>query len=486
MACISVGNFTVMELSVIQTLVSSDPTKLISKIKATRPDADKDVVNAEAVNIANHDVMNPAKRKKREVKYDTGLVDDKNEPIMRTDFEEVARIPSAIEKQIVTWAVQAAVGEPVEIHAKPADDTEQQMYDMVSRIFRDNKTEFLDQEILRLTATYTCCAEIWYLDDAEPGFWTDLGFENKQKASMMILSAETGDTLYPIRNANRKMLGLGRAYIVKDDNDKDVNTFDIYLSDYILTYTEGSTGWVLTNSFPLVIGKAVFIYHSQPQTEWADIIPKRDRIERLDSDHADQNLATGSPILVADRLLGAAKRGETGKMFEVADGGSIDMLEAAGAPESLAMERKNLMKGLFYESQTPDMSLFDAEAMGANTPGVTLKLMFTPTSMKAKARHSGEFGMSYQRRINLVKYFAAHLNPKVKPALRMAISPKFKVYMPSNDTEEYQNIALLVGAGLMSKDTAIRRLNFTDSPEDEYNKILDEQKLLFEMNKPKT
>lgn len=462
-----------MELSTIKTLLA-DPTKLIEKVKATRPDAAADLKNAEDIDINNHDVMDPGVRKKREVKYDTGLVDDKDQPIFRTEYEEVARIPSAIEKQIVNWAVQAAVGEPVEIHAKPDDDVEQLMYDMVVAMCRDNKTEFLDQEILRLTATYTCCAEIWYLDEAEEGFWSKLGFESKEKASMMIMSAETGDTLYPIRNSNRKMLCLGREYIVKDEDDKEVPTFDLYFSDYILTYTTGPKGWELADSFPVEIGKATFVFHSQKATEWADIIPKRDRYERLDSDHADQNLATGSPILVADSLIGAAKRGETGKMFEVEHGGGIDMLEAAGAPESLAMERKNLQKGIFYESQTPDMSLFDAEGMGANTPGVTLKLMFTPTTMKAKARHTGEFGMSYQRRLNLVKYFAVRINPAVKPALRMAISPKFKVYMPSNDTEEYQNISLLVGAGLMSKDTAIRKLAFTDDPAAEYLKIKEE------------
>ncbi|MEJ2905069.1 phage portal protein [Pedobacter panaciterrae] len=462
-----------MELSTIKTLLT-DPVKLISKIKDSRPDAQKDLDNAKDILIDNHNVMNPAERKKREVNYDTGLVNDKDEPIMRKEYEEVARIPSAIEKQIVTWAVQAAVGEPVEIHAKPNGDIEQTMYDMISLICRDNKTEFLDQEILRLTATYTCCAEIWYLDDAEPNFWTGLGFENKQKASMMIMSAETGDTLYPVRNANRKMLCLGREYTVKDDENKEVKSFDLYFSDYILTYVDQGTGWKLKESFKVEVGKATFIFHSQPATEWADILPKRDRLERLDSDHADQNLATGSPILVADRLIGAAKRGETGKMFEVENGGSIDMLEAAGAPESLAMERKNLLKGIFYESQTPDMSLFDADGMGANTPGITLKLMFTPTSLKAKARHSGEFGMCYQRRINLLKYFAAYINPNVKPALQMVISPKFKVYMPSNDTEEYQNIVSLVGAGLMSKDTAIRKLAFTDDPDTEYEKIKEE------------
>lgn len=462
-----------MELSTIKTLLA-DPTKLIEKVKATRQDADKDLENAKAINIKDHAVMDPSLRKKREVNYDTGLVDDKDEPIMRKEYEEVARIPTAIEKQIVTWAVQATVGEPVEIHSKPENEVEQLMTDIVIAISRDNKTEFLDQEILRLTATYTCCAEIWYVDEAEDDFWENLGFKSDKKASMMIMSAETGDTLYPVKNANRKMLCLGREYIVKNDDDKDVPMFDLYFSDYILTYSQGNAGWELTNSFKVEVDKATFVFHSQPQPEWADIVPKRDRLERLDSDHADQNLATGSPILVADRLRGAAKRGETGKMFEVEDGGSIDMLEAAGAPESLAMERKNLLKGIFYESQTPDMSLFDAEGMGANTPGVTLKLMFTPTTMKAKARHSGEFGMCYQRRLNLLKSFAVLINPAVKPALRMAISPKFKVYMPSNDTEEYQNISLLVGAGLMSKDTAIRKLAFTDDPAAEYQKIKDE------------
>ena len=476
MACNRVGNFTVMELSTIKKLISTDPTKLITKVKASRPDADQDVENAKAIDINNHGVMQESVRKKREVQYDTGLVDKDDNPIMRTEYEEVYRIPTAAEKNIVDWAVQMAASEPIEINAKPANDLEQSLIDAMALTFRDNKMQYQYQEGLRLTCTYTNSARIWYEDDAETGFWEHIGLSGKKKLSVITFSPETGDTLYPIWDGLRKMLGLGRGYIVKDDEDKDVNMFDLYFSDYILKYRQESGNWVLDKSFPIKYGKATFIYDSQLYTEWAAITPKRERIEDCDSDHADQNQATGSPILVVSKFKGLAKRGETGKVFEVEDGGKMEMLEAAGTPDSLKMERENLTKGISYETSTPDQSIFDSEGMGANTPGITIRMRFMPAEVKARKRHQGAWGMSIQREYNLVKRMLVHLHPSLKKAEGIDAKPAFKVFMPTNLKEEYDNIVALVTAGVMSKDVAIRKLAFTDDPEAEYAKILEEQK----------
>ncbi|MEO6522221.1 MAG: phage portal protein [Mucilaginibacter sp.] len=468
-----------MELSLITSLIA-DPAKLISKIESTRQ---KDDGTAKLYDPENHDITDCNIRKKREVFYpvmDANGVQETDptsgDVKLRRVYEEVARITSAAQKQIVTWAVQIAAGVPVEIQADPANATETKMVALLKKTLKDNKMEYLDQEILRLTAIYKICAEIWYSEPVEPNFWGDLGNKaSKFRMRLMILSEENGDILYPVKDNTGNMVALGRAYKIRDDEDKEISMFDLFLHDGYTTFKQDVTGWTSQGKTPTKYGKANFIVHQQARREWDDVQPKIARLETLDSNHADQNDATGSPILaVSGKIEGFGKRGETGKVFELENGSDIKVVESTGAPESIKMERENLVKGIFDETNTPQISFSEAQGFGANIPGITIKLLFLPATLKALGRQSGGWGMSVQRRYNFLKSAMAVINTDVASAVGMDISPLFSIYMPSNDTERYQNIVSLVGAGLMSKETALQQLAFTSDPVAEFEKIKKE------------
>lgn len=449
-----------MELTTLQSLLS-DPKKLVEKIRAARPDEDIKSIQPE-----DHEVMSPTERKKREIKVDTGLVDDKNEPIMRTEYEEVTRIPTPIEKNIIDWAAQMAAGVPVECHALPETTQEQTLYDMVRHTLTQNKTEYLDKTVIRLMGTYKRCAEVWFTEDCDNTYWGKLG-TFKKRLRLMLLSQETGDTLFLITNNMGDAIALTREYKIKDEEDKDVEMLDIWIEGAYITYQKGATDWVQLSNIKQSYGKASFVYYSQDRLEYEDIIQKRKRLEQLDSDHADQNIATGSPILVAKGLLGMGKRGETGKTFEVTENGDLKMLEAAGTPESLKMERDNLLAGIYYDTNTPQMSIFDAQGIGSNLPIIGIKIRFLPATLKAMNKQSGAWGMGVQRRYNFLKAACCVINTGIASAKGLVISPKFQVYLPSNETEEYNNIIALVAGGLMSVRTAVTKLGLVDNIEEE-------------------
>jgi hypothetical protein len=454
------------------------PSELISKIIATKPNEDND--QSKNYYPENHEVMDASLRKKREVwvpsKDEFGQPisvkegPSAGEPVLRVTYEEVARIPSAIEKQIVDWAVQIAAGKEIEIEG-PADmtDAQKNTYNMLARTLSDNKMKYIDQEILRLRSVYKSCVEIWYSEKCDPSFWGELGKPNSNfKMRIRVLSEETGDKLYPLIDSDGKMFGLGRAYIMKDEDDKDINKFDVFTSASIQTYTQANGTWAPEAPILLKYEKANFIYHSQDRVEWADIIEKRKRLEILDSNASDNNDATGSPILaISGKVEGFGKRGETGKVFELENGAKMDVIESAGAPEAIKFERDNLVKGIFDETATPALSITDAKGFGANIPGITLKLLFLPATLKAMSKQSGGWGMSIQRRFNFLLYAMAVINTDMKAVRDMTVQPKFGIYMPSNDTEEYENIVKLVGAGLLSRAKAIEMLKLVDKPEDE-------------------
>jgi hypothetical protein len=456
-----------MELSTLKSLLS-DPGKLIGRVQSLRP---VDQEEFEDIQPENHGVMKPSVRKKREVKYDTEEKDPiTDQPIMKTVYEEVTRIPSPIEKNIVNWSVQMCAGIPIDPQAKPVGVDEEVIFEMVKHELTANKTDFKDKEILRLMGTYKRVAEVWYSEEAPEGYWGEIGtFPTKMR--MMLLSYENGNILFPIFNDYGDFIALTREYVVLDEDDRETTMFDIFMIDQRITFKQNGATWDQASIVVNKYGKINVMYYQQDRTEYADIIPKRKRLETLQSDIGDQNLATGSPIIVASKLLGLGKRGETGKVFEVEDGGKLDILEAAGAPESIKFEWENLKKDIYADTQTPDMDMFNNDSLNGTLPIIGIKMRFLPATLKALSKQSGEFGMGIQRRYNFLKAACAVINPAVKGAAGLQITPKFGIYLPSNETEEYDNIVKLVGAGLMSKETAIIKLAFTDDPAGEYEKI---------------
>jgi hypothetical protein len=477
-----------MEESTIKSFIN-DPGKLISKITSTRKTDDDDYKQYEP---ANHKVTEASHRKDREVMkpvYDSNGQEElipegmpgAGEPRMRSTTEKVARITSSAQKMIVQWACQIAAGVPVEVtppnDMKP-DTAEEKLYKMLLRTLKDNKIEYLDKEILRLKKTYKICAEVWFSEECLTTYWKDLGNTgSKFKMRLMIMSPETGDTLYPIKNGIGKMIALGREYkALEGDDNKEVSKFDLFTKDAIYTYTQANGGWLLDAEATkkLSYGKCNFIVHEQAAVEWADVQGKIERLETVYSNHADQNDATAFPILVAKgKLTGYAARGETGKTFETSEDGDLKFLEATGAPESVKMERDNLIKLIYDETFTPQISFSDATSLGANVPGVTMKLFFLPATLKAMNEQSGGWGMCVQRRFNFLLTAMKVINTSLA-TVEIEVTPRFSIFMPSNDVEKYQNIISLVAAGLLSKSKAIEMLALTDDHAEEFERIQKE------------
>lgn len=452
-----------MEITQLQELIQT-PDKLVEKVTELRP---KEVIPS--IQPEDHEVMDESIRKKREIN-DVKEVDGKE--VITKSYEEVTRIPSPIEKNIIDWAVQMAAGTPTECYASPKNPAEQTMYDMVKHTLRSNKTEFLDKTVVRLMGTYKRCAEVWFADDCDETHWGELG-KFKKRMRMMLLSAETGDDLYLITNNIGDAIALTREYKIKNEEGKDIEMFDVWMAGAYLTFMKSETGWEIApdGNRKQSYKKASFVYYSQDRLEYEDIIQKRKRLETLDSDHGDQNLATGSPILVASKLMGIGKRGETGKVFEIEEGGKLEMLEAAGSPDSLKMERENLLNGIYYDTNTPNMSIFDAEGMGANTPGITIKLRFLPATLKAINKQTGSWGMGVQRRYNFLKEAMSIINTGIASAVGLDITPRFQVYLPENTSEKYDNVIKLYAAGLISLETALKMLGVVDKVEEEIARI---------------
>ncbi|WP_183560653.1 phage portal protein [Mucilaginibacter sp. SP1R1] len=474
---ISKGIFVLMELSELKALLT-DPLKLVSAVKALEP-----VIPDYAYDLEpeNHRVFKDLQyRPWREVEVATGVLDNLGNMTYRSEKRDVHRIPSSTQKQILDWAVRMNLSGGIEIDAtirdgfKATDDT---MLAMLKKTWEDNKLDYIAQKIDRLKKNYTQALVVWYSVPAEDGFWDGIApTTTKFKMRCSVFSPEDGDIIIPIYNQYKEMIGCARSYTVTIDS-KDVNKMDMFLSDKYITYVEASSGWAVEKDTTITYGKANFVFHGQKRPEYADVIPKIERVEENDSDSADENQISAFPILAAIGDIEAATGGgtkNTRKTFQLkGEGADLKYVEAKGAQQSAIDERKNLRRDIYDETSTPQISMEQITGT-ANIPGVTIELMFLPATNKAKSNQDGDLGMEWQRHLNLLKSCMSVLNIGVKPSVSMPVKPKFKIELPRNTTEDYANIVSLVGAGLMSKETAIAQLKFTDDPAAEYEKIKSE------------
>lgn len=469
-----------MELKELQLLIQ-DPTKLANKMESLAP-------NIEPVKweIEDHPVMDPNIRKLRAIEVPTGVLNDKGEPMTRVEYEEVNRIPSPTNKDIVAWAVRMSLGVPVQLDATPKDANQETLINMMKKTLSANKMEFWDQEIERQRLIYQYVLEVWYSEPANDGYWDGIADGVKFKWKIMIMSAEYGDKIVPVYNSYRELLSVARFFKVHNDEGKEIQKMELYTEDGRYTYIQDGGTWALdenvdVNGFKANhkdIGKKLMcVLWEAKRRETKDVEPKLDRREVIDSDTADENAASGRPILaVWGQIQAVAKRGDTGKTFQLTGGTPGDKpdmkyIERKGAADAVDRERKNMLTDAYVDSNTPDPAMFNELASG-NAPGINIKLRFTPAINKALSRQQGELGMGHQRRHNVLKSGLIASNLKIKSAQSMEVKPKFGISIPENETERNDNIIKLVGAGLMSREKAVEKLALTDDNEAELARIM--------------
>ncbi|SMC52820.1 phage portal protein [Pedobacter nyackensis] len=462
-----------MELQELTELLA-DPKKLVDKITELAPEIPEEALKFQP---EEHKVVTDLQyRPDRKVDVPTGTMNDKNEPEYRPETKPVHRIPSATQKLIIDWSVDLALSGGVEIDCSPREGitTDEVMLAMVKKTLEDNKFDYLAMEIERLKQRFGAVLLVWYSVEAEEGYWADITPNKGAKFKMRctILSPEDGDIIIPIRDQFKDMIGAARKYKVKA-GDKEIEKMDLFLKEAYMTFTQGEgSGWVLEKSTKTQYGKANFILDEQKRPEWADVSAKIERVEQIDSDTADENQQSAFPILVATGQIIAANGGgasNTRKTFQMeGDKADLRYVEAEGGQESASNERKNLRNDIFIETATPDLKFED---ISGDLPGVTIEMMLLPSTNKAKRKQKGSIGIFHQRNLNFLKSAMAVINNQVEPSLGLVMKPKFKIELPRNLTEEYGNIVSLVGAGLMSKETAIAKLAFSADPAAEYEKI---------------
>src|SRR5690606_10522819 len=149
-----------------------------------------------------HDVNDPSIREKRKLEIEGEEYEDaitgETKNSAQYDEVEVNRLQLARQEQIVESAVFFECGSDIVIEYSSEDTNEQEFFELIEKVWQDNKLSFKTEDIVKTRQIETHCAELWY-DYDDPNYWSDTVLEgSSRRPGMMLLCKENGDDIFPI------------------------------------------------------------------------------------------------------------------------------------------------------------------------------------------------------------------------------------------------------------------------------------------------
>lgn len=394
----------------------------------------------------------------------------------------VNRIGLALEQLITSEAAAFLTAHPIVYKSSPESTAEDIMLDAFLKVNEANKLDYKNQAILERRMSELEVAEIWYIEELgeDDDYWagTELFGKKgvKDKIKLFIASPALKDRLYPIWNGQENLIGFARAYVVTEDDEKDVEHFDIYTEDFIYEGVKRSGEEWDVKPTPNMIKKITAIYHSQLFSEWHIVRPLIKRLEIILSNLADSNDKIMSPILFVEGQLMSLPDTLTGRVLQGTGGTKASYITADNAPEATRLEIDNLLRQIFLLTFTPEITLDSLKGIGT-TSGFALEMMFMGAHLKA-SRHAGTFGECLQRRINLIKKMITVIDPSLKPVISLEIKPTFDLFLPKDVAGiiNYLTVAVAGPTPIISQETAVNILQgaLGGDAVQEFSRIVDE------------
>lgn len=379
-----------------------------------------------------------------------------------TKTVHIARIPLALQRLIVSRAVAFLTGGKTEVKAKPANETEQALFDWVMATWRKNKLQFKNADIAKRFMSETECAEIWYSKKREDGA-VDM--------RMQVFSPSKGDELIPVFDPLGDLLAFARGYVVEEGENK-ITYMDVYDDKKVVYYRQAvGSEWEKIREVAHLYGKIPVIYYSLERSVWSDVQIMIERLETLISNFADTNDYNGSPILFAKgKINGFSQKGEAGKVIQGEDGidgqqADIRYITWDKAPEAIKLEIETLTDMIYTITQTPNLSLKELRQLG-DISGVAFDRMLIDAHLKAKDYQNGMYGEGIQRRLNFLLAAGIATQKGLEGARDMEIGAEFTLYR-IDDINSRIDTAMKANGGLpvMSQKESISFTQLSDDPD---------------------
>lgn len=390
----------------------------------------------------------------------------------------VTRVAFNTQKLCVKRLAGMCFGIPAQINFKPeANNTKQaEVAKYLSAIFDRVRIKSVNFE--RAKHYFAACEvfTLWY-GVKSPN--TLYGFKSDIKLRCRIFSPMNGDELYPLFDEYGDLIAFSIGY-KETTNQGTVEFFDTYTADKHYRWVNEGNGYVEEAPEEIATGKIPGTYIWRPEPGWEDSSPlvyDRERKMSLNGNYIDKN---NKPVFVvyADDAMPfgeeSVDNSEDRMILQLPKDGKAEYATWQQAVESLKFHVDTLKSAVFEQLQIPNWSYEDMKAV--RTSGEGLKQLMIDAHLKV-TEESGRLTEMLDREVNVVKSF---LKTMLDASYAEAIdSLQFEVvitpYIVSDEKERISNLALANGnKPMMSQKESIRRLGYSDDPEQTLKEIAEE------------
>lgn len=390
----------------------------------------------------------------------------------------VTRVAFNTQKLCVKRLAGMCFGIPALINFKPeANNTKQaEVAKYLSAIFERVRINSVNFE--RAKHYFAACEvfTLWY-GVKSPN--TLYGFKSDIKLRCRIFSPMNGDELYPLYDEYGDLIAFSIGY-KETTNQGTVEFFDTYTADKHYRWVNEGNSYVEEAQEEIATGKIPGTYIWRPEPGWEDASPlvyDRERKMSLNGNYIDKN---NKPVFVvyADNAMPfgeeSVDNSEDRMILQLPKDGKAEYATWQQAVESLKFHVDTLKSAVFEQLQIPNWSYEDMKAV--RTSGEGLKQLMIDAHLKV-TEESGRLTEMLDREVNVVKSF---LKTMLDASYAEAIdSLQFEVvitpYIVSDEKERISNLALANGnKPMMSQKESIRRLGYSDDPEQTLKEIHEE------------
>lgn len=354
------------------------------------------------------------------------------------------------------------LGKPIEWTLKKGDEEAYELFvDFLSDMHFDSKI----RQIKRLAGSEIEAALVFNLTN-------DNG---KMRSNEFVVSRSRGYKLRTMFDQYGDLVALAYGYRLKE-NGKNVLHYDILTKDFTHYCSLGERGW-LVETYKNITGKINAIYFTQKKA-WDGAVPRIEREELLDSKVADTNNYFADPMAAAtaDVIDSLADPDKPGRLIQL--GGEKSKFEYINPPQNSntrEAEKTNLESSILFDTFTPDFSYNNMKGLGTLSGAAMHNALILGYIKRDILKET--YGEMLQRFVNVVKAILKIRRPDLERKIEeMRITFKFAEPFMEDKRQEWQIIAQIYSAGIISLETAVKMLALTNAPEEEMARIVQSGK----------
>lgn len=399
---------------------------------------------------------------------------------------KVSRITYDLQRLAVARMTELVTGIPVQRVYKPANDRQQEVADIIEKIFMRNHIDSVNVD--RCNKLFAGCEvmTLWYAVEEQNylyGVSSPIKMRCKNYSPVTDRPSQVGDELYPLFDEYGDMIALSVGYQRKLGR-RVVRYFDTYTADRHLKWSTFEKGeWALVVDEPITLGKIPAIYMYRPTPIWEDKSNNVYELEWSMSRNGNYLRDNSKPLFIVfadeDVNYGEEEKDDPDKVkgksvLQYPKGSSAQYVTWQQAVENLKFHTQELREQFFSQLQLPDWSYEKMSQQALS--GESRKQLFIDAQLKVKDE-SGRLITFFDREVNVVKSFAKIIlgESYAKDIDALQVEVKVTPFTITDEKEKLENLSIANGGKpMMSQRQSIQILGWSDNADETMQQIADE------------